>query len=219
MSNAMSLLPTSQLIETMRLNKHGQIMLLALHLRRLQRSAQTLGFAYCQRTLLQAMRPYLHQSYCTPQRLRLLLHRTGEFEIVCTPLLYTPGPVKLILQPDPIRAPLAALYHKTTQRTHWTAGEAWLQRHPSFFDVIYNDDTGLITEGGRSNIYLLRDNQWVTPAISSPMLAGVQRQYLLNKGWATEGTISRDELLSASRLRISNALRGWLDATLVTKHV
>jgi len=42
----------------------------------------------------------------------------------------------------------------------------------------------------------------------------VQRQALLDAGLAQEAVLSRKDLLDARRLRISNALRGWLDGVI-----
>lgn len=215
MPNHSHLHSNTHLLETMRLNKRGQIALLPLHLQRLQHSAHTLGFQVSLQAVLQALAPYLHQSHAQPQRLRLLVDRLGHITLSCEPLAPTLSPVRLVLAKHPIQANSYALRHKTTQRQHWAVGEHWLQKHPTFFDVIYSDEKGFITEGGRSNIYVFKNNQWLTPAISTPLLAGVQRQFLLNQGWVSEASLRRQDLLEASRLRISNALRGWLDATLV----
>lgn len=206
--------PHTELIETMRLHRAGLVPLLALHLKRLEYSAQTLGYPYQQNSILQALQPYFLRRYTQPQRLRLTLGRTGKITVQCQPLAETAQPVRLALSPLNPLAPAILLQHKTTQRQHWAQGERWLQQHPSFFDVIYFDQNQQITEGGRSNIYILKNNRWVTPSLKQPLLAGVQRQYLLDQGWVSEKDITKKDLLHAPRIRISNALRGWLDARL-----
>lgn len=206
--------PNSELIETMRLNRAGQIMLLPLHLQRLQRSAQQLDFKYKTKSVLEALQPYLHHSYDQPQRLRLSLSVTGKLTAICTSLSITPQPVRLRLNSRPISlaASSSLLHHKTSQRQHWLVGEQWLQQHPSFFDVIYKDSCGSITEGGRTNIYIWHQNHWITPPLELGLLSGVMREWLLMKGWAKESPFTSDQLLAAPAVRISNALRGWLDA-------
>ncbi|HHU94955.1 MAG TPA: hypothetical protein GXX62_07775 [Alcaligenaceae bacterium] len=203
-----------ELIETMRLHKAGHVLLLALHLKRLQRSAQAFGYVYDQQRVLAALQPYLLQNYDQPQRLRLTLNPQGKVTVQCSPLATTAQPVRIALSPTPVLADPWVLRHKTTQRAHWTQGESWLQQHPSFFDVIYYDQNGFITEGGRSNIYVWSDQQWITPPMDQALLGGVQRQFILDQGWAVEGPVSQHMLLNAPRVRVSNALRGWLDATL-----
>lgn len=206
--------PYSELIETMRLNRAGQILLLPLHLQRLQRSAQQLGFKYNTNHILEALQPYLHRWHDQPQRLRLSLSPAGQLTILCTPLPTTPQPVQIRLNLTPIslKASSALLNYKTSQRQHWLAGEQWLQQHPEFFDVIYTNASGFITEGGRTNIYIWHQNHWITPPQELGLLRGVMREWLLMKGWVTESSFTAEQLLTAPAVRISNALRGWVDA-------
>lgn len=206
--------PNTELIETMRLNRTGEVLLLALHLRRLQRSAQQLDFKYEPNLILKALKPYLHLSYHQPQRLRLSLTATGQPTVVCTPLDITPQPARIKLNHIPLSLPASSrrLHHKTTQRHHWATGEQWLQQHPDFFDVLYTDATGFITEGGRTNVYIWQQDHWITPPLEFGLLGGVMREWLMSKGWVKESPISQEALLMAPAVRVSNALRGWLDA-------
>lgn len=201
-----------ELIETMRLNRQGQIALLALHLQRLTTSALKLGFSFSQKTLLQRLAPYLHQNYTQAQRLRVTLNQNGVLTLQCHPLAHTSLPVWLALAHTSIQTPTVYLEHKTTQRSHWAQDEQWLQQHPTFFDVIHYNEHGFITEGCRCNIYVQQQSQWFTPPVSLGLLPGVQRAALLKQGLVQEKNIHIDDLASAQNLRISNALRGWLDA-------
>lgn len=206
--------PNSELIETMRLNRAGEVLLLALHLRRLQRSAQQLGFKYELPLILNALKPYLHISHNQPQRLRLSITGTGQPIVSCTPLDITPQPVHIKLNHTPLVLPASSrrLHHKTSQRHHWGNGEQWLQQHPYFFDVLYADAAGFITEGGRTNVYIWQQDHWITPPLEFGLLGGVMREWLISKGWVKEAPISQKALLQAPAVRVSNALRGWLDA-------
>ena len=209
-----------KLIETMRLNRRGEVLLLPWHIKRLRSSAQRLGFPYNDKTVLQQLSVYLHKNYPQPQRLRLTLAQNGHLEITCIPLAHTINPVWLKLQPKPIALPIDSplLLHKTTQRQHWIDGEQWLQQHPAFFDVIYASAEGFITEGGRSNIYIWQQNRWITPPTELGLLNGVLRSFLLHKGEVYEQPFTVSELLAAPRVRVSNALRGWMDAKIISTH-
>lgn len=206
--------PDFCLIETMRLERTGQVLRLALHLQRLRRSAQQLGFSYEHKAILQALAPSMRRRYHSAQRLRLSLAYNGAISIQQAPLTPTATPVLLRLSPFSAQPQPLFLRHKTDARHHWHTGERFLAQHPNYFDVIYYDQHGYLTEGTRTNIYLWTNGQWVTPPATQDLLAGVQRQYLINKGWVQEQPIHYQQLLPSSRLRVSNALRGWLDATL-----
>lgn len=203
------------LIETMRL-EHGQIALLSGHLRRLTASSATLGYA-CDAPAVQAqilercaeLDP--HQSF----RIRLLLARDGHCQISATPLDPTLEPVHIVLQPKPLSADLLWLAHKTTHRPWYEPIQIWLTEHPNIFDVIVSNPQGELCEGSRSTVYVQNDQGfWLTPPLNCGVLPGVQRQALLDAGQVREATLSPADMRAASALRVSNALRGWLDARL-----
>lgn len=206
---------TPCLIETMRLER-GRITLLPGHLRRLATSSTTLGYV-CDVSEVQAQIEQ-HCADLDPQqlfRVRLLLASDGHYQITTTPLASTPQPVQIVLQPEPLSADLLWLAHKTTHRPWYEPAQAWLAQHPDIFDVIVSNPRGELCEGSRSNIYVQNDQGlWLTPPLTCGLLPGVQRQALLDAGQVREARLSPADMRSASALRVSNALRGWLDARL-----
>jgi 4-amino-4-deoxychorismate lyase len=203
------------LIETMRL-EHGRIALWPGHLRRLAASSAALGYAWD----AGAVRRQLEQRCAglgksDVHQVRLLLARDGECRIETRPLAPTPTPVRIALEPEPLSADRVWLSHKTTHRPWYAPAQAWLAEHAEFFDVIYSNAQGQVCEGSRSNIYLLDDQgRWLTPPVHCGLLPGVQRQALIDAGRAHEAILSAEDLRGAAALRVSNALRGWLDARL-----
>lgn len=107
------------------------------------------------------------------------------------------------------------LLHKTTRRAEydraWQAAEAL-----GGFDMLFVNERGEVTEGGRSNVFVKLDGQWVTPPLESGVLPGVMRGVLLDDRvfGATERVVTRDDLARAEALLLTNALRGALDAVL-----
>lgn len=203
------------LIETMRF-ENGRIALWSGHLSRLQTSSAALGFAWRPRTVGEyVLRHCADLDPGTVWRVRLLLARDGSCHIESSILAPTPAPVRLALAPQPISADIQWLMHKTTHRSWYGPAESWLREHHDVFDVIHTNPNGEITEGSRSNIYVQDGHgAWLTPPIESGLLPGVQRQALLDEGRVRIATLSTQDLRSASALRVSNALRGWLDARL-----
>ena len=108
------------------------------------------------------------------------------------------------------------LRHKTTHRPRFAAAQRWLRAHPDHFDLIFGNAAGDLCEGSRSTIYV-RDaaGAWLTPPLASGLLPGVKRQALLDDGAVREARLSLADLRQAPALRVSNALRGCLDARLV----
>lgn len=82
--------------------------------------------------------------------------------------------------------------------------------------MLFFNERGELTEGGRSNVFVKLDGQWVTPPLSCGVLPGVMRGVLLDDPAfaAKERVVTRDDLSRAEALLLTNALRGTLDAEL-----
>jgi 4-amino-4-deoxychorismate lyase len=206
---------TLQLIETMRA-ENGVIPLLQGHLQRAAGSALQLQFAWQTR----AARTAIMQSLQTldpahTYRVRLLCNKQGKLDIQTSVLPPTPEPVLLAWSPDTLDSQCWWLAHKTTCRPNYDTAQRWLDQHPHIFDLIFCNEHGNVCEGSKTTLYI-QDNAgtWLTPPLSCGLLPGVQRQALLNSGQVQEATLTVTDVLQAPQLRVSNALRGWLNARL-----
>ncbi|THJ49566.1 aminodeoxychorismate synthase component I [Burkholderia sp. LS-044] len=213
--------PGFQLFETTAATRADGIRHLDRHLARLQRSAEAFGFRFDPEALRREI-----DARCAvldgddAYRMKLALAKDGTIEIVAAPLKPLPaGPVGVLLASAhgfaSTRASDALLLHKTTRRAEydraWQAAEAL-----GCFDMLFVNERGEVTEGGRSNVFVKLDGQWVTPPLESGVLPGVMRGVLLDDRvfGATERVVTRDDLARAEALLLTNALRGALDAVL-----
>ncbi|MDR5663054.1 bifunctional anthranilate synthase component I family protein/class IV aminotransferase [Burkholderia cenocepacia] len=213
--------PGFQLFETTAATRADGIRHLGRHLARLQRSADVFGFRFDADALRREI-----DARCAAldgdgaYRMKLTLAKDGTIEIVAAPLKPLPaGPVGVLLASAhgfaPTRASDALLLHKTTRRAEydraWQAAEAL-----GGFDMLFVNERGEVTEGGRSNLFVKLDGQWVTPPLASGVLPGVMRGVLLDDRafGAVERVVTRDDLARAQGLLLTNALRGALDAVL-----
>jgi len=204
-----------QLIETMRVDADGAMPLLARHVQRLAGSCAALGYAWPEAELLMALQEAAAALPAgRPHRLRLLLDRRGSWTMQSSELPELTLPVRVAVSPRPLDSHALLLRHKTTHRPWYSAAAGWLDAHPDHFDVLFFNERGELCEGSRSNVYVLQDGQWLTPAASCGLLPGVQRAQLLDEGKARESVLTAQDLRTAQGLRLSNALRGWFDATL-----
>ncbi|QAA92598.1 aminotransferase class IV [Pollutimonas thiosulfatoxidans] len=205
-----------QLIETLRVDPGGAMPLLAGHRERLRASCQALGFRWPADLFGQHL-PQLASTLDrnTGHRVRVLVSPDGSYDVRSGPLAATPQPVSVRLATTPLLANPFWLRHKSTHRPWYRAAQAWLEAQGTVFDVIYCNAEHQLCEGSRSNIYVQDGaGQWLTPALSCGLLPGVQRQALLEQGLVREATLTKVDLISSPALRVSNALRGWLDARL-----
>ncbi|WP_322081924.1 bifunctional anthranilate synthase component I family protein/class IV aminotransferase [Burkholderia sp. BCC1972] len=213
--------PGFQLFETTAATRADGIRHLDRHLARLQRSADAFGFRFDADALRREI-----DARCAAldgddaYRMKLALAKDGTIEITAAPLKPLPaGPVGVMLASEhgfaPTRADDALLLHKTTRRAEydraWQAAEAL-----GGFDMLFVNERGEVTEGGRSNLFVKLDGQWVTPPLASGVLPGVMRGVLLDDRafGAMERVVTQDDLARAEGLLLTNALRGALDAVL-----
>lgn len=219
------------LIETMRLT-HGRIALWPGHRARLQTSAAALGHPLDLTSLDAQVAAAIRTAGATSDsrharpvepepvwRIRLLLAADGRLSLETTPLHDLPVPVRLRRAADVLNdLPTVTedsiwRRHKTTHRPWFSAAQSWLQAHPDSFDLVFEDASGMLSEGSRCNLYVSdAQGRWLTPPAAGHILPGVQRQWLLDQGQVREATLSLRDLRQAPALRVSNALRGWLDA-------
>lgn len=121
--------------------------------------------------------------------------------------------VRVLLAPDVTTADDVFLRHKSSIRARydaaWRAAEA-----QGAFDMLFFNERGELTEGGRSNVLVHVDGQWLTPPLACGLLPGVMRGVLLDDpAWnAKEAVIDRAMLARADRIVLCNALRGAIEA-------
>jgi len=187
------------------------------HLARLAASCAYFGFIWdadAARAALQAACAARPDD--VPFRLRLALRQDGQFTVQSGALTVLPDTVNILLAPDATTADDLFLRHKSSVRARydaaWRAAEA-----QGGFDMLFFNERGELTEGGRSNVFVRLDGRWHTPPLSCGLLPGVQRAAMLaDPAWnAQEAIITRAMLAQAEAIVVCNALRGALPAKLI----
>jgi para-aminobenzoate synthetase/4-amino-4-deoxychorismate lyase len=219
--------PGFQLFETMYVGGEAQrraVQHAARHRARLGESAARFGFAWSETAWDERLAAALGALPAGPHRLRVALHKDGTLEVSSgplAPLSSGAGPVPVLLAADydgfaPRRADDLFLRHKTTLRAAYD--DAWRYAEQlGAFDMLFCNQEGQLTEGGRSNVFVLLDGRWCTPPLESGLLPGVMRAVVLeDPQWrAMERVLTLDDLARADGLMLVNALRGTLPARLV----
>ncbi|OYW47029.1 MAG: aminodeoxychorismate synthase, component I [Sphingomonadales bacterium 32-68-7] len=201
------------LIETMRFDPEDGIPLLELHLERLKASASALGFVLDRheaRNRIQALCFELE----APAKLRLLLARSGEIALEAQPLAAgaLPEQVRCAALPLPVVPGDWRLRHKTTDRRFYDQAREAAEEAGADEAVLVRPD-GLVTEAARSNLFVERNGELLTPAADLGLLPGVLRRSLLDAGKAREARLSLDDLKDGFFL--GNSVRGLMPARLI----
>ncbi|MDQ5904280.1 MAG: para-aminobenzoate synthetase / 4-amino-4-deoxychorismate lyase [Pseudomonadota bacterium] len=201
--------PGFRLIETLRLSE-GEYPQQALHLDRLQSSAQALGFSCDVAVLQRLLDEFAHQQGSGVFRVRLTLGRAGDVELSVGHLLPTAGAVRAVLSPHRINSREPWLRYKTTVRDLYEQELERVQGMPSVFDAIFLNERGEVCEGARSNVFvrMAPGEPLLTPPLGCGLLPGVLRRQLLESGEALERMLREADLRNATELYLGNALRG-----------
>ncbi|CAB3775732.1 Isochorismate synthase MenF [Paraburkholderia caffeinitolerans] len=215
--------PGIELFETMYATRAQGVRHVERHLARLAAGAAWLGFP-CD---VEALRVRLVQACAAftegdaPHRLRLALGKSGVATLTSAPLApLAHDTVGVLLAPDHGFAPVASgdalLLRKSTRRVEFD--RAWREAEAQGgFDMLFFNERDELTEGGRSNVFVKRDGQWWTPPLTSGLLPGVMRGVMLDDVafGARERVLTRDDVLNAEALMLTNALRGAVAARLI----
>ncbi|KAF9433094.1 hypothetical protein BGZ76_009897 [Entomortierella beljakovae] len=164
------------------------------------------------------------------QRLRLLLAFDGAVMIQSSQLPsetnnFSGSPPIVALDREPTQKDNIFLRHKTTERTAYNDARTRRGLGPiggplkpdEPLDVIMFNEFDEITETSIANIAIEMESpdtgklEWVTPPLSSGLLGGTMRLYLLEKGEIRERVITVDELKLAvmdnRRIKCFNSVR------------
>ncbi|MGY1856964.1 aminodeoxychorismate synthase component I [Modestobacter sp. SYSU DS0290] len=200
-----------QLLETMAFDGTS-VRNLERHLARLADSAGFLGFA-CAPDRVRAAVADAVAGRNRGARVRLLLDRAGVVTVELADLPAAPsGPVRLVVDPEPVDSASRWLQHKTTRRDVYTARAA---RHPEADDVVLVNERGEVTETTVASLAVRIGGSWWTPPVDVGCLPGVERGRLLDAGVLRERVLHLADLAAAEELALVSSLRGWRPAVLL----
>ncbi|MDR1167507.1 MAG: chorismate-binding protein [Heliobacteriaceae bacterium] len=184
-----------KLVETVKIDSGD----LAEHLDRMENSAHYYGFPFDKPAVLNMAGSF------GSGIIRILLDKEGRFEVERKELeKCTPDRVRLSALSVNSRDEF--LYHKTTYRPYYNVD------YSRFYDEIFCNEKGELTEGSRTNIVLEIDGEFYTPPVECGLLNGIYRQKLLNEGKCTEKILYKEDLYKAQGIYCVNSVRGMKKA-------
>ncbi len=224
-------LPEFYLIETLLWEAGQGYWLLNEHLERLQESALFFCFSYDRNgslAYLKRLGEKIGEQYA---RIRLTLLKDGTVQNtfqLCDPPSHHGLPDNLAeynndlpcitLSEKKVDSSSLWYFHKTSHRDLFQEEFARAQEQ-GFFDICFLNEREELTEGCISNIILYLDGKFVTPPISSGLLAGTMRKKLLKQPHTglQEKVLTREDLYRADGLFCCNSVRGVVQVRLAGK--
>ena len=197
--------PDLKLIET--LGWDGKrLVRLPLHLARLARSAELLGWACDLAAVEAALRA---AAPVAPARIRLTLNAAGQIEAQAADLPAGKSSWRLGLAATPLNSADPWLQIKSTRRAAYDTARASL---PAGLDeVIFQNERGEVCDGSITTLFFDRGQGMRTPPLTCGLLPGVLRAEL-----ALPEEILLAEDLPRLRLWVGNSLRGLIPAQWLT---
>jgi para-aminobenzoate synthetase/4-amino-4-deoxychorismate lyase len=202
------------LFETIRIEQ-GKACHIDMHLERIAKSASELNIKFDLNKAIGLIKETCSQlDVHLIHRMRLDLSAEGLLSVKTAVIQnLEPGPVlwasDLLATDTTMSSTDQLLGHKVTRRKLYD--QAWLAAEKlGAFDALFMNERGFVTEGGRSNVFIKKDGQWITPPLASGCLPGVMRSIVLkdSKYQAIEQNITRRDVLNAEEVIFTNALRG-----------
>ncbi|WP_300409017.1 aminotransferase class IV [Lagierella sp.] len=101
------------------------------------------------------------------------------------------------------------VYHKTFNYMD-NILEKRNSKENGFFEPIFFNEKGYITEGAVSNIFFIKKGKIFTPKISCGLLNGVMRDFFIKSFPVSEVLISKEDLQGFDSCFITNSLMGYV---------
>ncbi|HEX9828653.1 MAG TPA: aminodeoxychorismate synthase component I [Bacteroidota bacterium] len=207
------------LLETMRWEPKKGYPLLKYHMRRLERSATYFGFSFKHTAVAAFLKVYERALRKESKgklffRVRLAMKRNGELSAQHYRLEQMAATQHVRLSSVRTHSSDRFLFHKTTHRELY---DRELERAvlDGYFDALFLNENGELTEGARSNVFIKKNSQLLTPPLSCGVLPGIYREYMMRskKFRVEERVLTLDDVKSADEIYVCNAVRGLVKVT------
>lgn len=179
------------------------------HLNRLKASAETCSFVYPEKDLQDLL---LNYSAYTDKKVKFILSRNGKIKVeehnIKSPTKYN----KVRIADKIVNSRNFYLYHKTTNK-HLIYNDL-SKGYSQYYDLIFINERGEITESTIANIVIEKDGQRYTPPVESGLLPGTFRAHLLKRGLIREKVLLPEDLCGADRIFLINSVRKWVEVSL-----
>jgi branched-subunit amino acid aminotransferase/4-amino-4-deoxychorismate lyase len=191
------------------------LMRLEAHLERLKESARFFGFKYDESAIRKTVQRATLTTGKERLRIRFTLNWDGTAEVQVHALPVLPAQLRFVIAAERTESTDPLLRHKTTARKLYDNTLDRLKTRLAVFDALFFNEKGELTEGARSNVFLVKDGAWFTPPMESGLLNGVMRKEVLNTYKVQEQRLYREDLINADEVYLSNSLRGLLRVSIL----
>ncbi len=202
----------SYLIETLRWDAATGFVRLSRHKKRMQKAARTLGYKFSSKRFDLTLQKV---SAMTAQRVRLSLSKDGKFTLQHSDYVAATD-LKLSLSKHPLTPDVQMTGHKISARQFYDGEQGRVNALTGADEVLFLNTKHELCEGSYTSLFLEKNGQLLTSALSSGILPGILREELVETGKAKEAILTLSDLLCADKVFLGNSLRGLVPATLMS---
>lgn len=203
------------LIETLLWSRKDGFFLLNAHLDRLAHSAGVFGFNYQMESVNLALSTTVAHEPGENLRIRIVVSKSGAIETsvsVVEPII--PATCwRIFIAKERFLSSNPLLRHKTTRRSIYEEPLAQAISQYDADEVLFLNERDELCEGARCNLFIPLGDHLVTPPLSSGLLPGTFRAYLLKQRRATEMLLTKNDL--KEEFYMGNSVRGLVRARLI----
>lgn len=196
------------LTESILWDKNKGYYLLSLHLKRLKKSAKHFSYPCKEKRIKKKLKEAV-SGESRNLKVKVVLNSDGSINIKKEPVKKIKTPIKIKISGKRINSKDEFLYHKTTKRAFYDR-ERRKGLAKGYFETVFVNERGRLTEGTISNIFVLKNKRLYTPPIKSGLLPGVLREHLIREGKAKEKILYLKDFKEADKVYVGNSVRGLL---------
>lgn len=196
-----------QIIETAKI-ENREITLLNEHLDRMAQTADYFLFGFKRNKAESYIKNIVSKINGDSYRLRIQLDKSANLSHSLSILPQLSDDIKIIISQSKIYSHNKFQYFKTTNRLLYDKEHKKFSAK-NFFDVIYFNEKGELAEGSITNIFIYKNELIYTPPLSTGILSGIYRSYILKNNFAIkERKLYLNDLLDADKIVLTNSVRG-----------
>jgi para-aminobenzoate synthetase/4-amino-4-deoxychorismate lyase len=200
-----------EIFETILIEKQKPF-LIKEHIERMKNAAEFFLFKLDEKEIKYAIDKTIEKTDAAKNyKLKIKLSKYGSVSTVLSELSPTPLRIKVIVSKSKVNSKEKHQYFKTTNRKLYD-DELKHYSKQGYFEVIYFNERNELAEGSFTNIFIKRNSRIFTPPISSGILNGVYRNYLLQKNSEIrQTTLTLNDLINADEIFLTNSVRGIIN--------
>ena len=206
--------PHFDLIETLLWERRKGYLFFDLHLARLGRSCEY----FLRPHKIKAIRGYLlkvaRRFKEEKIRVRLAIDPHGDITFNVREEKNIASPQTITLCESRLESNDVFLYHKTSHRSFYDE-HLHKARAAGFFETIFLNENGELTEGSFTNLFIEERGTLFTPPVACGLLPGVLREHLLSTGQAKEKILYPADLKTADKIFVGNSVRGLIEVEIL----